>query len=972
MNIAHLNSDQRAAVLSTEGPLLIIAGPGSGKTFTLIERILYLIVEKGVEPENILVSTFTEKAAAELITRVSTRLAEIGRPVNLNEMYIGTLHSICLRFLDEHREMTRLKRNYTLLDQFDQQYMLYQGIYDYREAENSSHILGSPNSGRWTQAKSLATWMNTVSEELLDVNELRESDDERVGALGTLYEMYQEHLRRENVLDFSTIQLEAYHLLRNHSNVLEELQGKLRYLMVDEYQDTNTVQEAILLLLAGSDRNLCVVGDDDQSLYRFRGATVRNILEFPNHFSEHPCKRVKLSTNYRSHPGIIDFFDGWMEKNDWEHGDETFRFDKSILARTGTAFHDGPSVVKVGKDGVRGWCEEVYQFLLHLRNEGKLTDWNQVAFLFKSVKNDKVKELAKYLEDRDISVYSPRSNQLFDREETRLVLGGLIFLFPQFHSLLKEKWPGDKKLEIWTYYEECLGAFLEVVKKPENKGLFDWCRKKAAVHANLGANTDYTFSGLFYELLRFQPFKSFLGDEALGGVVDSRPARNLALFSKLLTKFEYLHHINLFTPDTLNKHLVTFFNYYFRYLKLGGLDEFEDPAEYAPSGCVSFMTVHQAKGLEFPVVLVGSLWSIPTRQHTDLDAVLQESYYHKPPFEPLERVKFYDFWRLYYTAFSRAQNVLALTGHEKSSGHWQCPSKYLRSVYNEIPYWHEHKSTLAQIELEDVGEVNLKEQYSFTSHIALFENCARQYKFFKDLDFAPVRRSAVLFGTLVHQTIEDVHKAALRGEAHRITEEQIERWFETNYKHLTTKERRYLAPVTKKAALDQVKRYVARNGDDWSHLQEAEVDVSLVKDEYILSGTVDLIRGEGDTVEIVDFKSEKKPDLHREAERIDRYRRQLEVYGHIIEERLGKKVSRLHLYYTGEKSGTPYISFDMDPDSVDATITTFDEVVRRIEAKDYRIDERPLHLCENCDMRYYCADHDTNGHDTDGTVAAAA
>ena len=147
------NPQQQEAIQTTEGPLLIIAGPGSGKTFTLVERIYHLISERNIQPEQLFVSTFTEKAAAELITRISSRLDADNIPVNLNEMYIGTFHSICLRILEENREFTRLKRNFTLLDQFDQQYFLYQGLFDYQEIEGNAHVLGNPKTPWWTKAE---------------------------------------------------------------------------------------------------------------------------------------------------------------------------------------------------------------------------------------------------------------------------------------------------------------------------------------------------------------------------------------------------------------------------------------------------------------------------------------------------------------------------------------------------------------------------------------------------------------------------------------------------------------------------------------------------------------------------------------------------------------------------------------------------------------------------------------------------
>jgi DNA helicase-2/ATP-dependent DNA helicase PcrA len=143
------NPRQLEAILTTDGPLLIIAGPGSGKTFTLVERIVYLITHKEVSPESLLVVTFTDKAARELTTRISNRLAELGIRFNLNEMYLGTFHSICLRFLEDYREFTRLKRSFTLFDQFDQQYFLYQHIKNFREIPDAQLVMGDDQSGRW-------------------------------------------------------------------------------------------------------------------------------------------------------------------------------------------------------------------------------------------------------------------------------------------------------------------------------------------------------------------------------------------------------------------------------------------------------------------------------------------------------------------------------------------------------------------------------------------------------------------------------------------------------------------------------------------------------------------------------------------------------------------------------------------------------------------------------------------------------
>jgi DNA helicase-2/ATP-dependent DNA helicase PcrA len=953
--ISRANKEQLEAIQSTDGPLLIIAGPGSGKTFTLVERIVYLITEKGVSPENLLVMTFTEKAAQELTTRISNRLNELDIRFNLNEMYLGTIHSICLRLLEEYREFTRLKRNFVMMDEFDQKYFIYERISEYEDIPNLSLIVGEMDQSAWSKTDELVKWINAVSEEAMDIQKLIAAPEPEVQALGQCASLYQRQLEENNAIDFSTIQYEALRLLRAYPNVRADLQQKLKYLMVDEYQDTNTIQEIILFLLAeGDSPNLCVVGDDDQGLYRFRGATIRNILEFKERFPAGVCKQVTLTTNYRSHPEIIKFYNRFMSAQDWEAAGQVFRFEKKIFPRDGK-FPSVPSVIKVGSLSQEGYHEEVLNFLHTLREEGPLTDWNQVAFLFRSVKNPKAVALSRFLEANGITVYSPRSNQFFEREEIRLMIGALIFLFPQFSEV--RKWNADAHLHIWDYYDnECFDLFSSELRKEENRDLLLWCRTMAKTHLALTQNTDYAFSGLFYQLLRFPLFGRYLEDDLLrGGINDSRAMRNLAILSQLLGKFEYLQNISVLLPDYLTKNLRSLFNQFLRFLKEGGIDEYEDQQEYAPSGCVSFFTIHQSKGLEFPVVVVGSLEATPRKQFTRLTEILESGYLTRPAFEPLEKTKYYDFRRLFYTAFSRAQNLLVLACHEKE-GRGRTPSVFFADQYDELPSWRDPVFIPTNLPLEKVKDINLKYEYSFTSHLTLFENCAEQYRFFRDLEFAPIRTNPILFGSLVHQTIEDIHKAVLRGEENKLSEPQVNAWFDTNYAFLTKKERVYLASYVKNIALEQVLRYYRRNQNNWSRIKDAEVDVSLVKNEYILKGSIDLLVGEGKTVELIDFKSEKKPDVNNpsDREKLDRYRRQLEVYAHIVEERTGLVVSKTHLYYTSEEDGNPYITYPKDSRAIEKTIATFDQVVHRIEQRDYSISERPTKLCHSCDMRFYC------------------
>lgn len=954
-DFGNANENQKEAIRAIDGPLLIIAGPGTGKTFTLVKRAVYLIVEKKVKPEEIMIATFTEKAAKEIITRISNELMALGISININEMYIGTFHSICLRILKEHLEFTRLKKNYRLLDQFEQQYIIFQHMNKFRNIENFDLIFQS-QMGVWRQAGRLAQYISTVFEELVDPELMLKDENEEIVALGNSIKTYMNILEEENILDFSGIQIEVLNLLLKNNEILEELKEKIKYIMVDEYQDTNYIQEQLIFLLANDNQNICVVGDDDQGLYRFRGATIRNILEFPNKFEKNKCKKIYLTLNYRSDTGIIELYNQWMKETsgmkfsfDWDK----FRFKKQIESGLNKNIKSSSVIRVAGEEFEDEWHKEILTFIKKLKNQNSISDYNQIAFLFRSVKSERVINLANFLEENEINVYSPRSDMFFQRNEVKYAIASIILTFPEYIANLNEDKFSFMSEELRFYYIDCIKQLMEYLNDINDKKLLNWIKERAAQHTTLSKNTDYGFSGLMYQLFEFEPFKSLLDTELTIGVIDIRPARNLAMLSNIIVRYEYLHRLDVFTKENVEKHTEKFFNMYLRFLFDGGINEFEDESEYAPSGCVSFLTIHQSKGMEFPIVFVGSLNSVPKTDNDQIIQIIQNKYYHRKIFEPVDLIKYFDFWRLYYTAFSRAQNLLILTCKEKN-GRGQEPSKYFKNIYEKLPYYDDDNFDLSEFKFQAVKGVNLKETYSFTSHILLYENCSLQYKFYKELGFTPVRIGATIFGTLVHQTIEDIHRTVLRNEKNLINSTNIEEWFNNNYTSIVKKERAYLGEAQKKVALNQVLKYADNQKDNWDKIREAEVDVSLVKEDYILKGTVDLIEGKGNTVELVDFKSEKKPDLVRDREKIEMYRRQLEVYAHIVEERTGYEVSKLHLYYTGELNGVPKISFPKKKDSIDRTINDFDKTVCKIKNKEFSEKSKSNNLCLNCDMRFYC------------------
>ena len=935
-----------------DGPLLVIAGPGAGKTMAIVERIVHLIGTCGVTPESIFVSTFTEKAAKELLTRISRRLMEEGLKVSPNEMYIGTMHSLFLRILKDYSEFTRLKKNYKTFDDFDQSYTVYRRMHQFREIENFGLVAKAQSN--WTNAGTLCGYLNKVREEAIDPETLLSAPEPEVKALGEAYKLYCEILEGENAIDFSAIQSEMLSLVESHPDVLAEIRSKIKYLIVDEYQDTNTIQERILLKLAGPAANICVVGDEDQSIYRFRGASVRNILQFAGNFPAGACKTVVLDTNFRSHKDIVSFYNRWMNGCDWKDGKKRFRYDKTISPQPGKAFDDCPGVVRVTGEDVDGWCDNVKAFIDSLVAKKVVTDLNQIAFLFHSVKNKDVVRLVEYLETHGTPVFSPRSAQFFQRDAVRLMIGLLFFLFPQARQLPTDM--EEHQPETAAYYRTCMQFLADTIKGDSKRhaSLLAWAKRKAATHKVLSRATDYTFLTLFYEALKFPMFADYLAVDHDGTPKTSRDAFNLALISQLLSKFEFIYSINVINPKWLESNLKHLFCQFLHFLYWGGLEEFEDYEEPIPSGCVSVMTIHQSKGLEFPVTVVGSLSKTPRKDWTDLDAILESKYFARPPFEPLERTKYFDFWREYYVAFSRAQNLLVLTG-AKPRGKYLL-GKEIDPFTEDVADWKAPAFTADNLHLAKIKPPSIKNAYAFTSDILLYENCPLQYMAYRYLGFAPHRQAATMFGSLVHQTIEDVHKSFLRGET--FDEERINGWFNLNYASLSLAMKAYLDPNRKNAALEQVKRYVERNRAAFNNILAAEYDVSIPTETFILHGVIDLLRGEGDSVEIVDFKTDKKPDVNNREDmaRVANYRRQLEVYSRIVEEKFGKSVSKMHLYYTRTEGESPYVTWDFDSRRVEGTLKKFGETVARIESHQFSNAKvvKCARLCDGCDMRFYC------------------
>lgn len=940
------NNEQLKAINTIEGPLLISAGPGTGKTATLVNRYANMVNNHGIKPENILMATFTEKAAKEIITRISNVIKDF----DLNDVYIGTFHSICLRIVrDNIAFIPRVKKNFVLMDDFDQKYFLYQRFNnDFCRLPHFS-FLDFGNRGIWEKSSILADWLNGLAEEQVNVDELLKSDSLHYVALGEVKQLYDELLEQQNRLDFSTIQATAYNLLLENEGIRNHYQDQFRYMMIDEYQDTNSIQERLIFLLSNTG-NICVVGDDDQALYRFRGATIKNILDFSNKFPKGMCNEIKLTINYRSAPEIIGLYNKWMSEysNDF-FAWNGYRIDKTIVPSEGKNEKvNTPPVLSISGDSVDEWSENIYEFLLELKDSGKITNYNQVAFLFRSVTNEKAKHLSNYLEEHGVPVYSPRSKMFFDRHEIKAAIGLMLHLFSDFEEDLLEddsSWFED----MVDYYNSCLDIAYELMD--QDSELESWVSYRMNELSDLKGNTDYAFTRLLYQMFTFGYFREIIDTDLSSGVADQRAIRNLAILTNLLSKFESIERVEVITSDKKVRVLQKLFRTYFRFLMKGGMDEYQDESEYAPSGCVSFLTIHQSKGMEFPIVIVDSLYDSPKRDSKSVLEEVYDEFSDRNNFEPEEDIKYFDFWRRYYVAFSRAEDLLVLTTPIVSSGRSQSPSRFFSKVWEDVLPYVPGGTDFSEFSFNGIKKSELKQSYAFTTDISKYERCALEYKMFRELGFSEIRVGSTLFGSLVHQTIEDIHDAILRDEVGTIKENMGD-WFEQNYQSLVLTEHSYLAPTAKAAALRYITNYFNNAKEMWSNIREAEVSLSYPTEDYILNGQIDMLKGAGDTVEIVDFKTGDKPSKMTDG-MLCVYEKQLQVYAHLVEQKYGVEVSKMKLYYLSAAED-PVISFEKNNERIKSMMDEFSDVVHKIEAHDYSGRTKDQTICKDCDMRYYC------------------
>jgi len=636
-----LNPPQREAVTTTEGPLLIIAGAGSGKTRVITYRVAYLVRECGVSPGQVLAATFTNKAADEMRERVRRLLAgDRSMP-----FAISTFHAWCARVLRLEADKVGIARDFTICDDDDQLSVL-------KEVFRALDL--DPKSGSVQPAQ--ARWViDQAKMKLEGPDDVRRGPGDLVRAelYADIFVAYQQMLRRNNALDFGDLIAEVVRLFETDRETLDRYQEHYRYLMVDEYQDTNHVQYRLIAALASKYRNICVVGDEDQSIYSWRGANIGNLLDFQKHFPD--AKLIRLEQNYRSTQNILNAASHVIRRN-------TERLGKNLWTDRGA----GPPLLGFEADTDRAESDQVVR-LIRWFHDNCFIPYREMAVFYRT------NALSRIFEERlraaGIAYRVIGSVRFYDRKEIKDVLAYLRVIANPYDSMAlvriintPRRGIGDKTVgEILARVMRENQTVFETIEAMRAEGAFGKAadRKIADFVALVKDWIEFSHSsdivGLLERVLKDTLYVESLGDPASLEVIARR--ENIEELKNAIAQYQ---------KDRPDAALHDFLEYTSLRTSVDDYDADED--------CVSLMTLHCAKGLEFCVVFL---------------AALEKDIF--PHFLSVQERGLEEERRLFYVGVTRAKDVLCLScaGSRYTHGRpqWNTPSVFLKEIPGKLVRW---------------------------------------------------------------------------------------------------------------------------------------------------------------------------------------------------------------------------------------------------------------------------------------------
>lgn len=890
------NYAQKNAIESINGPILVIAGPGTGKTFTLVERVKYMVSEKGIDPSKILISTFTNKASFELVDRLNMIFKKNDIKKDVNEMIVGNFHSICRNINDEYLEYTNLKKGYMQLDDTAQKYLIYRNISKFRSIPNYSQLVY-----RQREVKDIVSIVNMLREEAI-IDDGKSNDIVKNTALEIL-RTYEDILEKMNMIDFSGILYTSYKLLLNNKDVRDSLRNKIQYMMIDEYQDTNTIQEKIIFLLLNNNNNICVVGDDDQSLYRFRGASSRNLFNFRERFEN--VKVIKLMQNYRSEDSIIKFYSKYLsEKINKNEKMKKFRYDKILFS---DKTQEEKRVLRIYEQDAESWRIKIYQTIKELKDKGKINSYNEIAILFSSINTDEAIGLRRYLQKKGINIYLPKTNTLLSKDHVKDMISVI-------YAIFKEEIDKSKSL----YFDSDTYEFIKInydkfyKKMLKNKNLEEYVLRLSNYIKE--EKFGFTLFDIYYRLFAYNPFYEYMKNES--------KAKDLSRFLELIETFNIINGIHYINKKNKNLFIEYFFTNFVAFIKNEKITEFDEETIIPDENTLSFMTIHSSKGMEYPVVIMGSLWDYIYENRKSKIQSLIERFSETRNWEPLEIRNQLDFYRKYYTGFSRAKDLLILSGYKNNT------RRVSDEFYDLIEELSDINVDKLKLKPQEKKKIKIKKSYSYTTDILPYLKSPMEYFYTRKLKFIQPKTKSLYLGSIVHESIESINKTIIKGE-------KVE-----NIDSLVTEIARNKfiqgAFMLKKEDVDEaisaVKKYF-ENIQNMGTPVDSELSIIYSFEDFVIKGNVDMVFENNSNINICDFKT-GLPD----NKSIENYFNQINLYSYLYEHTKNKEIENLYLYFTDEKILDNILIRKKSQEKIDDLIEKIKIVINNIENENFNFD----------------------------------
>lgn len=978
----HLNQAQKEAVAYADGPLLIVAGAGTGKTTVITEKIRFLVEEKKVHPGKILALTFTEKAATEMEERVESLLG-----VDMYDMHISTFHAFCQEILETYGLEIGLPNEFTLLTETDAWLLMREHIYDfgldyYRPLGNPTrhiHELLKHFSKCKDELISPAEYLEYAENIRLDADEVEQEEKTRLVEIANAYHSYNQLLLQKNSFDFGDLIFYTIQLLQSRLSVRKKIHERFQYILVDEFQDVNWAQYRLTRLLAEG-AQLTVVGDDDQSIYAFRGASVSNILRFKEDFPT--ASNIVLQENYRSRQEILDIAYNSIQNNNPDRLEVKLGVDKHLESKISLAPEqiEKLPVQHFACETIDEEVKAVVSEIMALKQSSSSVSWDDFAILVRA--NGHAEPFIRGLQNAGIPYEFLAAVGLFKQP---IVMDALNFFkvldfhhdSPSLYRILRMpflKFSAEDLQKITSSARQKTISYYDVLKRAAEfqispEGLEIISSLITLIEESTQKAKSEAPSKILYHFFEQSGYSKYLLEKDLEG-----DATVIHQIYQIRQFFEFLARFEESSPDA---HLKGFLEQYNYMLESGDEGHLYQPGDTPDS--VNIMTIHGSKGLEFKYVFVVNLVEdrFPTRRRSDAIQLPDDLVKEKLP-EGDSHVQ--EERRLFYVAMTRAKECLYFTSAKAYGG---VREKKLSRFLVELGYGdknvlpkkkqeNEHSFTApASQALEpSLKGYLLPQSFSF-SQLQTYEVCPYKYKLANILKIPTKSNASFSFGSSMHCTLQRFYERVQEMNTHtqanlfdvfaRPTPESAspqvrvpslqelldiyEKEFSSDWYKSKEQREEYF-----KKGKEILRTFYKTNENNWTVPAALESSFKIKVGDYTLKGRIDRIDMLPDnSVEIIDYKTGTPKEKLTAEEK-----QQLLIYQIVAETSPGYKnlgsVSKLTFYYLNNETKVSFVGSDKELSKLkDKILGTIEEI------HSGNFEPTPSsQICSNCDFRDIC------------------